>query len=246
VLPGECTEAREFEWVATKCADGACGLLPDTCGPCDRPDGEGGCEVGPREGCLTSLEPRRSSLLFVDGRRQTGDKFRWKWRDGMSFDPLLLGNPGGFTGMQVCVFDESAATPQLVFSTYWNTFPAADPEHEWMQRGEDLRFQRDTYAGKETVSWSASNENRSSLLVQGRGGNEDVSYDSGLADGVNFDQTHLVRENIVAMPLPHAPLGLPLRVQARMDFGGACFESVFGEDGVKKNADGKFSAKATQ
>jgi hypothetical protein len=45
---------------------------------------------------------------------------------------------------------------------------------------------------------------------------------------------------------PIAPLGLPLRVQTQMSFGGACFEAVYDADGVRTNRDGKFRAAASR
>jgi hypothetical protein len=245
LFAGECTEERDFEWTATKCADGACQVLPDSCPPCERPDGEGGCEIGPREGCLTSAAPRRSSLMLIGSGR-----FRWKWKSGMSFDPRLLGDPASYTGTQICMFDESSETPQLVFSTYrlqvWSFVPDFE-EYDWTQKGNEPRFQRMTYAGKESISWEASDSDRSSFVVQGRGGSGDPSFFSGgLADGFDFEETYFLDYSIVPFALPQAPLNPPIRMQARMDFGGACFESVFGADGVRKNADGKFTAKSTQ
>jgi hypothetical protein len=54
----------------------------------------------------------------------------------------------------------------------------------------------------------------------------------------------LVRGKGAALDVPSPPFALPVRVQLQVD-GGACFESVHGPAGVRRNEAGFFKAAGT-
>jgi len=227
----EYADVRTFSLTGRRCAIGECSFAADSCPICQSRNELGVCTTGPRQGCLHSLDPSGSSLRLKDGSGLPKDRFRWIWRDGEATSADSLGNLARKTGMQICLFDESGLTPSLVFQAYWE--PATDFP-DWVAARDPFSFRRGLTSGlgTERVRLKPGVNGETSVIVNARGGLSGLAI--GLAAGTN------------RLGVPTAPLGLPLRIQAQMDLGGACFESTFDGKGVRRNKGGSFGATAVQ
>jgi len=117
VTPGATCSDDDQCTVGDACtAAGTCGSgAPLACAACERCNPTGGCQVGPRSGCRTSLSPQRSLLLLKNRDPDTGDKLVWKWRIGESTAAADFGDPLTMDDYTLCLFENAtSATPGLL------------------------------------------------------------------------------------------------------------------------------------
>lgn len=195
------------------CVDSLCQPgAPLECGACLSCDAALGCVAAPREDCRTA---GKSVLQLSDAADASGDAITWRWLKGAATTLTDLGDPTDTNDAALCLFDESAAAPTLLFrataplGTAWRPTSRGYVYRDPARGGDGL-------GGITMVGGSAG---QSKILVRGKGGSL-----SGRAWG-----------------LPPPPLDPPLRVQLQLD-GAACFESAFDAASVRRNRPGAFKA----
>lgn len=226
-FPGLCGGDFAFSQTAHRCADGECLVVPDECPPCQTGNAPNRCVPGPRPGCLHSLDPARSKLqiLAADPDKQ---RLTWQWTDGAAVPSRMLGDLSLGSGLQVCIFD---ANSNVLFRAYWNPY-----DRGWDTR-DGVSFSQTVFTPggqlkKERVSIEPGADKQSELKIS--------AYNGGLGSGIDPEY------GIPGSGLPLSPFDLPLRIQATIDRGGACFESKVDSTTVRKNADGSFKGKAAE
>jgi hypothetical protein len=68
---------------------------------------QGGCQVGPRAGCLEPIAAFASKLIIYNKPLDAGDLVTWKWSKGAATTLADFGNPIANTDYTLCVFDQS-------------------------------------------------------------------------------------------------------------------------------------------
>jgi len=107
------------------------------CGPCEAPGPLGGCASTPNPTCRPAAGAGKASLTITNATRDSRDRVAWKWKGRATtigdFAPPLAGDD-----VALCVWDESGATPALLFralapsdagcagSSCWHGAPAVD------------------------------------------------------------------------------------------------------------------------
>lgn len=225
VFYGGCNDGgHAFSQTGRRCGVGECVLVPDECPPCTTRNDVGVCAPGPRDGCLHSRTPARSKLQMRTGSEQ---KLSWLWKDGQDVPARMLGDLEGGGGLQICVYDGNS---NLLFLTYFNALAGG-----WVTR-DGARFSRNLFPrGKERVTVEPGTDGDAALRITAGPLGLTEGYDPGYPYG-----------GPPAEGLPSPPFALPLRIQAQIDRGGACFEATFDSTTVKKNGDELFKGKASE
>ncbi len=217
--------------IAATCEAGECvAAVSDECPACTVCDGAGGCVAGPRDNCRQPDDPGSATLQMRSADPADKSLLRFGWKKGSAVGPHHLGQPGEFSEVTLCVFDESTPTPALLFKGGVNdelqTFDGI--------RGVDVGWRIRDDGSAQYKSRTASNDGISSIrLTAGDPGRGRVQLKGGGAGLLTAE-----------VGLPAAPLPLPLRAQLQVEHG-ACFEGTFGADGVSRNDEGTFKAKGT-
>jgi hypothetical protein len=100
------------------CSEGQCVGGPATvCGRCERCSPVLGCLVGPKSGCRTPVDPKRSSLVLKNNPSDTRDKLTWKWTNGQATTAADFGDPVASDDYTLCVFDQVTTTPRIVLAS---------------------------------------------------------------------------------------------------------------------------------
>jgi hypothetical protein len=86
------------------------------CAPCEVCDpAAGACVARPRAGCRVPTEPRKALLQMKNTSPDTADTVLWRWTKGAATPLPDFGNPTTTENYAFCVYDDSAAQPNLRF-----------------------------------------------------------------------------------------------------------------------------------
>jgi hypothetical protein len=168
------------------------------------------CIAGPMPGCRTA---EKNTLVLKNNANDAGDSFVWKWTKGQSTTQGEFGLPITSTNYAVCVYP-SSSTPLTAL-----TVPAGAAH--WSQSGTSKYKYSDSAAlstGVKTVIVSWSDEDKTKIIVKGKGGN-----------------------------LPDPTLGglpAPMVVQLQQSDSSICFESTFNAGDVSTNTPAQYKAVA--
>jgi cysteine-rich repeat protein len=224
-----CTTGVPYSQTGHRCATGECDFVPEQCPPCQTRDSSGLCRPGPRDGCLRSLHPVESTLRLR--RHSWSHTIAWRWNDGQGLSAASLGVLStdydlDRSGLQICIFNGNSSP---VFEGYWTPVNFGDPRYPCWTKSDDSMW---TSCGAETVAITTGTDHQSSVLLIGSSGD--------IAGGVNPETGDGPYQS-----LPDSPIELPLRIQATIDHGGACFESTFNEH-VGRNTAGVLRGRASE
>lgn len=204
------------------CQAGTCAAgSPVFCLPCYSCVGDGQCVATPRTGCLVS--PSKSTLFMRNTSSYENDVITWRWRRGATGSLPPLGDPTQSTWYALCLYDETAPAPTLLFGAIAATGGCSN-FYCWAPRRHGFSFRSDNGEGGFTrVDLLARPDGRVKISTTGKG--------------------------FFVSQMPTPPLTLPLRAQLHaFDLGSniqTCFEAEYSAAGVHVNDDGVFRARAT-
>jgi len=198
------------------------------------PGGDGGgtgepesspCDEIPLTGCAVTVQPGKAQLVLNDKSPDSRDGLLWKWVKGEQTDPGDFGNLMATDSLALCVYDESAEAPMLIFDA---AIPAnascssgSAEKPCWRGAGEQAggygqykyRNRARTPDGIEQAVLKSGSDGKAKLIIKGKGENLD---------------------------LPVLPLDLPVRVQLQAGTG-SCWEATHYEAGSRGNSSQKFT-----
>jgi cysteine-rich repeat protein len=90
---------------------GCLGFAPVSCDACLACDPDAGCIAAPRADCVAAS---RSTAVLSASATAGADKLSWRWLRGGALDLAALGSPTTITNYDVCIYDESGPTPNLL------------------------------------------------------------------------------------------------------------------------------------
>lgn len=178
-LPGPGTDGQSCDDAnlctsSDVCSHANCGGAPVADGtPCDdarvctSPDS---CEAGTcmgtaalATGCRQPDVAGRASLVLRDPTATVHDRLTWKWTRGTT-PPAELGNPATTSAYDLCVYDESAGVPEVVFEAH------LDPSSLWTPFNRGWKFKdRDLTSGLASVVLKSGASGSASIVVKGKG-----------------------------------------------------------------------------
>ncbi len=203
------------------CAAGACQPSgPLVCPACTACTPGAGCVAAPRDTCLTST----STLQTTRSTNTKRDRLAWTWTKESATTFATFGDPTATDDYAVCLYRD-VPTPTLLFRA---TAPAGG------QCGTRPCWTKTAKAFAYADRTGASDGLTHMTLTPGAGKTKVTAKGSGPG---------LVAR---AFELPSPPVGAPLRLQLQ-GANGACVESRFASDGVKRDdpATGIFRAHGT-
>lgn len=212
---GDVCTAESFCNPAGNCA----GFQTIECEPCLTCDSaQGGCVPQPWLLCGESTVPSRSLLHIKQGVDDTKDRFTWRWKKGADVLLSALGDPPNGTDVRVCAYDESGATPALLFRA---TIPGSS---QWVSTPTGFRY-KDYSAAADGMTVA--------VLRAGTGGTASAKLKG---KGVSLSNR--------PYGLPAVPVPLPVRVQLQLE-NGLCMETLHDASSTLQNDLGVFKAKGT-
>jgi hypothetical protein len=179
------------------------------------------CSATPFAGCRSPLVSRSTRLEITDKAKDSQDALAWKWANGQRTPAGSFGDPLQTDGMTLCLYDESGATPVLVFEAGMPPNEGCNDSGErpcWKASRNGYLYAKNDGkpAGIVDLTAKPGKDGRAHVLVKGRG--EDLA-------------------------LPALPLGLPVRAQLQ-SITGQCWAAVFGPTGVNRNDATRFRGRA--
>ena len=207
--------------VGDACAAGACVAGPSPpCGRCAACDPALGCVVRPRDDCKHTAAG--GALLRIRHRAGSGTpSVLWKWRRGAATSMAELGTPEIGDDYTFCLFDQSAASPALLFAATVPGGQLCDNLSCWRRNSRQLTYvdRGATPEGIAGLRLLSGVDGRAGVLVKGKGAKL-----VGRAD-----------------PLPLPPLPQPLRAQLQ-SADGVCWEAGYSAPSV--NGVGTFKGRS--
>jgi hypothetical protein len=163
-----CTESET-------CLAGVCGGVPVVNGtPCDdgsrctTPDE---CQAGAcvstatlLTACKLPVEPAKASVQLRDRVPDRRDRLSWKWVKGELTTLGDLGDPTTTSNYELCVYDESAGTPALIFDA---RVPAG-PKWYAFTRGFRYKDSKALTSGMQSLILKHGEAGRASIVVKGK------------------------------------------------------------------------------
>jgi len=174
------------------------------------------CPATPLAGCRKPAAPGRALLLLKDRTPDTLDALLWKWAGGAATTKADFGDPVATTNYQLCLYDQSGATPTLRLASNAPAGGTCGARPCWTGTTTGFVYADPalTPDGLATISARGAGAGAAKLLIKGKGTN---------------------------LPLSGLPLGPPVRVQLSAG-SGVCWEAVYTTP-LTNNA-GKFKAKS--
>jgi hypothetical protein len=198
-------------------------------GNCNRDDANALCRPLPQTGCHQPAKPEAARLSLKNKRTDRADALVWKWAKGDTTTLADFGAPERNDSAALCVYDESAETPLLIFraaAPAGSTCPGRRHEQPcWRSLGKNAAPRGYKYADGDRTPDGIS----SLVLRPGAAGKASIT--------VKGKGSHL--------DLPALPLPTPARVQLQAE-NGQCWEARYLPEGVKKNTKQIFKAKASE
>jgi len=212
--------------VGDGCFGGECAGAPVVCGMCETCVPEsGGCITAPRTDCVVSSDPSRGQLQFKNKEKDAGDKVLWKLFRGGGVSEEELGDPQGTSDHALCLWDVSDEEPRLLFRATAPAGGTCNGADCWQHAGPITLYKdvERTPDGIKGLVVRAGEPGRSQVALKGKG------------------------ETLGARPngTPVLPLELPALAQFQIR-GGACWQTRYTQDGVKRNDDAKFKAVGSE
>jgi len=196
---------------------------PETCGTCEICDTLAGCIGRPRTDCRVPAITTAADLTIVNKARDTSDALSWRWTKGAATPVAAFGNPLTTDAYTLCVFDESTATPRLLFGATIPPGGTCGRKACWAGLGRPKGARGFRYADSKGT-------------VQGITG---ITLTPGVAGKAKV----AVKGKGIGLGLPTLPAPIPLRVQLEAS-SGACFDARYPAAGVRKNDSARFSARS--
>jgi len=189
---------------------------PESCGPCGTCHETLGCVAAPRTDCRASLAPTKSKLDVRDGEPSLRDSLGWTWSKGAATTRTELGDPTASSDVALCVFDPVVG---VLLQARVPAGGLCGGKPCWRADAKGFRYTdaAGSAGGITKLQLVAGTAGKAKALVRGKGAELDV---------------------------PSPPYALPVRVQLQVE-GGACFESVHGPAGVRRNDGDVFKATGT-
>lgn len=191
------------------CFGGACsGGVPVVCPTCEACDSDLGCIAAPRPICRQTFLPGKSKLVLKDTSNDAKDKLVWKWSKGQATDLADYGDPTTTDDVELCLFDESSGTPQVIASALMPAGGTCPDKPCWRAGSSGYRYVDTTRTpdGIEKLVLKAGPDGVPRVVVKGKG---------------------------ELLGLPALPLGANTRVQLRA--ADACWEATFSAAGTKRS-----------
>ena len=158
---GPCDRREYCDGTSGDCPADAFAPSDTPCGTCARCDATGACLVGPRAAasCKRPVSAGGAQLKLASTSASAPDRLQWKWTHGDATSAAELGNPTLSGGNQVtlCVFDDSAASPALLFATGAPTGPG------WTTTGLGYHFRGSAPVKAITLAAGAAGRAKMSL-----------------------------------------------------------------------------------
>jgi len=173
------------------------------------------CVPAPRTPCKSSTAPEKSTLLIENVANDANDTLTWQWKKGAITALAELGNPPGGDDSTLCVYDESMATPALLFRALVPGGGTCDGNPCWKTKGKSgfgYKNNAATPQGVTVAKLEPGAAGHAKVLVKGKGRH--------LSDRPSA--------------LPVLPLPTSLRVQLQ-GAGGLCMETRHDAASVLKN-----------
>jgi hypothetical protein len=190
----------------------------DVDGVGDACDTETACAKVPRGGCHLPALANRSQLQLKDKAGGEKDTLLWKWQKGEQTDIADFGSPLTTDAYALCLYDESGASPELIFEATAPAGGICGSRPCWKVSGSSgyaFKNKAATPQGLTQVQVKAGSAGKAKATVKGKG---------------------------TLLTLPRLPLTPPIRVQLQAA-NGECWETLHTPAGVAKNDGAQFSAK---
>lgn len=193
---------------------------PVACGPCETLDGPGACVVAPTPSCRSVAPGGKMRLVLRDAPGESRDLVTWRGLAafaGVAFDPpgAVFGDPrhvGTAHDYALCVYDESAPTPSLLFRAIAPAGGTCGASPCW----KALLRDGDTLWGYRYRDADRTPEGVNDAFVRVPPSGPMIVVFK--AQGPNLTNRPL--------GLPSLPLPVPLRVQLQVR-EGSCWEAVY-------------------
>lgn len=199
------------------CSGGVCGGAPIACAACTQCDETLGCVAAPALDCHETPMPTADVTLRTD--ETNTERLRWRWARGEETTLADIGDPTSVDGYTFCAYDESGDAPVLLAAALIPPGGTCGDGPCWSERGErGMRF-RDPgrrHGGIERIDVRVGRQGQAQVMVRARG--------AGVRTAA-------------------APVELPVRLQLQSRTG-ACWESVFSEQGARRNALGFYRGRS--
>lgn len=194
-------------FVGTRCGSAVCGR----CERCDAPDV---CVAGPRLDCRVPVAANASLLQLRDGSTPALDRLLWKWNGPPASLPVELGDPRLHDDETLCVWEDTAATPALVYSDTLGALEDCGSKACWRRSGPP---------DKPTFGYSAS------------------KFSVKLTAGPGKKSRFQWKASGATVGIPALGLVTPARAELRSS-NGICWAAAY-DAGVVKNTPTEFKAK---
>jgi len=195
---GSCTHQPSNDPVCT-------GIECPTCARFD--PGQNACVVTPQVVCQYASEPAVDSLVVKRAGSPSGNRLTWKFPRGQATTAAQFGSPATTDDYDLCLFDFSGSTPNLLFGARVRAASLCNGKPCWKELGNPpgstgakYRDPAAAVAGVRDISLKPGSEGRARISLKAKG------------------------PEVPA--LPGGPLPLPLHLQLRTETGG-CWESPF-------------------
>ena len=174
------------------------------------------CPATPLAACRKPTARGRSLVLLKDQTPDALDTLLWKWTGAVATAKADFGDPVATTNYQLCLYDQSGATPTLRLASNAPAGGTCGARPCWTGTTTGFVYADPalTPDGLATISARGAGAGAAKLLIKGKGTN---------------------------LPLSGLPLGPPVRVQLSAG-SGVCWEAVYTTP-LTNNA-GKFKAKS--
>jgi cysteine-rich repeat protein len=209
------------------CTDGLCGggteIVCDACETCDE---SGGCIAAPQTGCRIPTEPEKATLQIKNNASDLKDQVSWKWSKGEHTPVNAFGDPLATDDHALCIFDESAPAPSLLFRAIADAGGVCDGKPCWKTLGTPPAHKGYKFKDGELTP----------------DGFDQLQLKAGVAGKVSIS-AKLRGVNLSSRPfgMPGLPVSLPLRVQLQSS-NGQCWESTHSV--AQKNDPAQLSSKS--
>lgn len=192
------------------------------CQRCERCTESGVCVLGARPGCRSATLPGKGSLVL--GAPETAPqrhRIVWKLTRGEATSVGNFGDPTTVDAYSFCLFDESAATTDLLYAADIPAGGLCNGRPCWRGTPSGYRHlsKPSSAIGVRSVELKGGSEGRTKVGFRGEG--------------------EALQARLLGLPL--SPLPMPLRVQLQAA-NGACWEATFST--ASRNQRGLFKARA--
>ncbi len=176
------------------------------------------CGAAPVAPCRAPLAPGKSGLQIKDSASDKADQLKWSWGDGTATSLAEFGLPGLATDYGVCIYDETANTPTLVWSASLPAGGTCGSKPCWKSSSKGFSYgdKLGAHGGVTALKLTAGADGKVKISLAGKGLN---------------------------LSPPAIPLSQDSTVTVQVLGNDGCWGAAFTTP-AKKNADGKFQDKS--